>query len=233
MIGTLFAVLMLGIPYGILSMISVLLIQTVFFADGGLKEIGANSLNMVYAAVLPLMIYLSVVKKKFSDFKFYKNKTLIFVLSILSVVSASIFCVTQLYFSGLSDIKHISDSMIKVHILIGLGEGLITISLILIINALLKKFPSKPEYVFFFILIMTAIAITPAASSMPDGLEWVAQRYNFHNENAETIKLFFSDYSVGFIKNEYLSTAVSGIIGTIITFIFTYTGSLILKKSKE
>jgi NADH:ubiquinone oxidoreductase subunit 6 (subunit J) len=56
------------------------------------------------------------------------------------------------------------------------------------------------------------------ASKYPDSLEILAINYNFENK-AKIISLLFTNYSFPFIKNQYLSTFCSGIIGLFLLYI--------------
>ncbi|MDR2860911.1 MAG: PDGLE domain-containing protein [Elusimicrobiota bacterium] len=55
------------------------------------------------------------------------------------------------------------------------------------------------------------------ASTRPDTLESVAETHGFAQRAKETISLF-SDYTVPFISNEFLSTFIAGLIGLILLY---------------
>jgi len=59
------------------------------------------------------------------------------------------------------------------------------------------------------------------ASSHPDGLEWVAARLGFENAVSEKslINSPMPDYSIFSIQSSFLSTFLSGIIGTVMVFL--------------
>jgi len=81
--------------------------------------------------------------------------------------------------------------------------------------------------------LLLALFLSPFASTSPDGLEKVVERKGF-SEKGEGWKLWkyapFSDYAIPWIKNEKVSTALSGLIGTLsIFFIILGIGRLIKK----
>ena len=53
------AIMLLGIPYGIISIVAVVTIQCFVFADGAASALGANILNMALVAAIPAIISVS------------------------------------------------------------------------------------------------------------------------------------------------------------------------------
>ncbi len=70
--------------------------------------------------------------------------------------------------------------------------------------------------------LLLALLLSPFASPLPDGLEKVAEEKGF-SDKGESWKFWkyapFSDYAIPWIKNEKISTAVSGLIGTLAIFL--------------
>jgi cobalt/nickel transport protein len=69
--------------------------------------------------------------------------------------------------------------------------------------------------------LLLALFLSPFASSSPDGLEKVAEMKGFAGKG-EGWKVWkyapFSEYTIPWIKNEKVSTALSGLIGTFAIF---------------
>lgn len=87
------------------------------------------------------------------------------------------------------------------------------------------------------ISLLLALFLSPFASSSPDGLEKVAEMKGFA-EKGESWKLWrhapFSDYAIPWIKNEKVSTALSGLIGTLAIFFLAFgLGKLIKKPTSQ
>lgn len=81
--------------------------------------------------------------------------------------------------------------------------------------------------------LLVALFLSPFASPSPDGLEKVAETKGFSEKGTEwTFWKYapFSDYTVRWIKNEKVSTALSGLIGTLAIFLIALgVGKLIRK----
>ena len=115
--------------------------------------------------------------------------------------------------------------MVSSHLLIGIGEGIITaliVSLLLRVRSDLvyvNKNTDKSNkvtsfYGLFILLILVLTLITPYASSSPDGLESVAESFGF-NEDAGIV-LFLEDYGIENINNNFLSTVLSAVLGIVV-----------------
>ena len=85
------------------------------------------------------------------------------------------------------------------------------------------------------VAIFLALVLSPFASSSPDGLKKVAETKGF-SEKAESWKLWkhapFSDYSIPWIRNQKVSTALSGLIGTLAIFLIVVGIGKSMKKSQ-
>ena len=124
LIGGVLAVVLVGPFAGTLAISAVLVVQSLFYADGGLLALGANIINMaVCGALVSYYLY------------FWLNKTMPEWLSIMitawfSVVLAAAVCALEIGFSGTVALGAVLPAMIRVHSIIGLAEALITIALV-------------------------------------------------------------------------------------------------------
>jgi cobalt/nickel transport protein len=84
------------------------------------------------------------------------------------------------------------------------------------------------------ISLLLALFLSPFASSSPDGLEKVAKTKGFA-EKAEGLSFWkyapLPDYAIPWIKNEKVSTALSGLIGTLAIFFLAIGIGKIIRKS--
>ena len=81
-------------------------------------------------------------------------------------------------------------------------------------------------------LLFSVAAVLSAslfASSSPDALERIAINYGFE-KNAKETNSFFTDYSVPFINNEFVSTFLAGIIGLALLYLLYKAAYALLKK---
>lgn len=79
----------------------------------------------------------------------------------------------------------------------------------------------------YSLLALTSLLITGIlslfASASPDGLEKVAEEKGFIAKALEyPLTVFMPDYALSGTSNEYLATALAGVLGTIIVFLFVY-----------
>lgn len=136
LLGAALATALMG-PYSAgLVMATVLIVQSLFFQDGGLLALGANILNM--AVVAPLVAnYIFVTTKRHIRFS-GADTVATFAASWFSVVTASVFASLELALSGTAALKMVLVPMVAVHALIGVGEGLITTAAVAYIGRVLN-----------------------------------------------------------------------------------------------
>jgi cobalt/nickel transport protein len=82
--------------------------------------------------------------------------------------------------------------------------------------------------------LLLALFLSPFASSSPDGLKKVAETKGFV-EKGEELTFWkyapFSKYAIPWIKNEKVSTALSGLIGTLAIFFIAMGIGKLIKRS--
>ena len=231
-------------PYaGFLTMIGVLLIQCLLFADGGLLALGCNVWNMAFYGcfVGALLIWKPMMKKGMSKTKMIGASILRCVLTLqlgaFSVtLETSVSGITELPFAAFVAV------MQPIHLAIGFVEGLITAAVLVFVYEArpellyCSKMEQEKQSRFSFkktLVILAALAVliggglSLAASSYPDGLEWSIERltgsteveadgsiYETADSILETTALL-PDYA--FKDSESAAgTAFSGIVGGLI-----------------
>jgi len=111
--------------------------------------------------------------------------------------------------------------------LIGLGEGLITVGALAFLYAarrdLLKIDAPAPKgnaalWVGGLAIAVLLAVLSPLASAHPDGLEWVAEQKGFLDTAQGPLYEIIPDYVLPGISNEALATILAGIIGLLIVF---------------
>ena len=131
LVGGTFLSIILGPYAAILSMTIVLMMQALFFADGGIFTFGANVLNMAIIGGLSFFLVKLITKNSLKSSRFFSS---IFLASWLSVVLGALACGLQIglspTFSNAGGIAVTVPSMLSWHVLIGLGEAAITTTLI-------------------------------------------------------------------------------------------------------
>jgi cobalt/nickel transport system permease protein len=226
LVGAVLAGVLLGPSAGIIAMTAVLVIQCLMFADGGITALGANIFNMAIVGVLAGSVVYRSVRQVFLG-----TRGMVLGAAFAgwcSTVLASIGCAGQLALSGCAAWRVVFPAMLHVHMLIGVGEGLITA---LVVAAIAR---SRPELVDetiryesgpvlgygLLVALGLAVFVAPFACAWPDGLEKVAGVLGFEHHAAEVslVSSPMPDYVFPGIH----STALAGLVGTVAVFVLAW-----------
>ena len=138
----------------------------------------------------------------------------------LSVVLASLAVSVELAIAGQISFWKVLSAMIGAHALIGIGEAIITVGCWALLPTG-RKVGIEPKGRFALPLmtaVVVALLLSPLASGWPDGLEWVAAKYDFLHESAPTFVGVLPGYVLPGLSNEMLATGIAGLIGVAICF---------------
>ncbi|MCS7095999.1 MAG: energy-coupling factor ABC transporter permease [Candidatus Bathyarchaeota archaeon] len=131
LVGGTFLAVVLGPYAAILSMTIVLLMQALFFADGGILAMGANIFNMAIIGGLSFFIFKLISGGNERGVKFYFGLS---AASWLSVVLGALACGLEIglspVFSSAGGVAVTVPAMLFWHALIGLGEAAITTTIL-------------------------------------------------------------------------------------------------------
>ena len=187
---------LLGPQAGFLSMIVILAIQCLFFADGGLLALGANVWNMAFYGCFVgyYLIWRPIMRSSLFSGMGAKaaGRVKIIVASILGCVITLLLgafsVVLETSLSGITELPFgtFLGIMMPIHLAIGLIEGLITTAVLLFVYEsrpeLLRDVEtggekSKGSLATTIVVLAVAAALVGGglsllASSNPDGLEW-------------------------------------------------------------
>ncbi|MFC1571202.1 energy-coupling factor ABC transporter permease [Candidatus Margulisiibacteriota bacterium] len=133
LIGGVLAVVLLGPFAGTIAVAAVVIIQALFFADGGLIVMGANVINM--ACIAGLLSYYAYARLK----KYLPEFLSIGAIAWASVMLAATATSLQLGLSGTYAFGLVLPAMLKVHAIIGVAEALITIVLVKTFRKLVQQ----------------------------------------------------------------------------------------------
>ncbi len=149
-LGAILAMTLLGPYSGFLVMSVVLLVQCLFFADGGLTALGANIFNMGIIGGFLSFYLLTLVKKPLG--RFGERKSLLFsaaLFSWFSIIIASAACAIELAISKTVSFGIVLPAMVGVHSIIGIGEAIITVIVLTVVIEvrpdLVASFKSAPS----------------------------------------------------------------------------------------
>lgn len=165
-IGAVLLSAILGPYIAFLSISLILLVQCLFFADGGLLALGLNIFNMSFLACF---IVYPFIYKVFADKKMPAIGA--FLASVAALQLGSIAIALEGFLSGsIVNIAMFTVFMCAIHLAIGIVEGAFTA----LIAAFAQKFKLSKifSYTTGAIALILAGVVSKYASSKPDGLEW-------------------------------------------------------------
>ena len=228
LLGGMLAVSLLGVPYAVLSIALVLVVQAVFFGDGGVNALGANVVNMAFIGAAGAGYLLELLKKK----GVHQTVSLA-VACWASVVLASLACSIEVALSGAVELSKAVTAMLSVHALIGIGEAVLTVVVVSLVSKFAEAWQAKEKAVTLasFGLAIVAAMLSPFASSFPDGLEWVAGKLSFAEFQGFEFPALFPDYQATFISNAAFSTILAGLIGVGIISALTFMAGRVIRGS--
>ena len=233
-------------PYaGFLTMISVLLIQCLVFADGGLLALGCNVWNMAFYGCFigALLIWKPMMKHGMSK----KKIVIASILGCMLTLQLGAFSVTlETLASGITELPFTAflAVMQPIHLAIGFVEGLITAAVLVFVydarpELLFCERPEDAQGHFSMKKTLGILAIAAAiiggivslfASALPDGLEWSIARLTGATEleaaggiyqkaaDIQSATAFLPDYAVKGSEAAW-GTTLSGLIGGLIVIV--------------
>lgn len=240
LMGSAIATILLGPWPAVLVLTTVVSVQALIFQDGGLLVLGANIFNM---AVVGVFVAHFVYRTTYGIFK-YRSWGIYaggFIAAWISIVVASLAVGLELTISGTSPANIAIPAMAGIHSLIGIGEGLITVGALGLINTTrpdLLETSAEPKmsdmivWIGGLLLAVLLAVLSPLASAYPDGLEWVAEQKGFLDISQEPLYQIIPDYVMPGLANEDLATIAAGIIGALIVF-FVAIGTVWIRRSSR
>ncbi len=232
---------LLGPFAGFLTMIGVLLIQCLLFADGGLLALGCNIWNMAfYGCFIGSMIWRMLTHDGLSKRRII-GASLAGGIVCLQLGAFSV--ALETFASGISELPFgiFVATMQPIHLAIGIVEGLITAAVLVFV------YDARPELlyrestndkagarlsfkstlaVFGIAALLLGGGFSLLASEHPDGLEWSIARVSgadtlqtsgaIYDRSAflQNMTALFSDYSL-FSFDSRMGTVISGIVGVV------------------
>jgi cobalt/nickel transport system permease protein len=228
LIGAALASVLLGPAAAVVAMTAVLLLQSLMFADGGITALGANVLNL--AVIAPLVAH-AVYRVVRSAAGVGPQGTLLAAgfAAWCSTLAAALACAAQLAASGVADWGTVLPAMGGVHMMIGLGEAVITMLIVAVVARARPELvvPEQPAdgrgrtLAWGAVLGVAAmILVAPFASPLPDGLEHVAERFGFASRAVASQPAPLPDYTVTPLvdASPWLAAVIAGGLGALVAF---------------
>ncbi|MBG1243622.1 energy-coupling factor ABC transporter permease [Nostoc sp. UIC 10607] len=236
LLGGTLAAIVLGSPWaGTLCIATVLIIQAVLFADGGITALGANILNMAVVGVWVGWVLTQTLQRLFGGAK-GRLPLAAGIAAGVSVVVAAIACAIELALSGTAPVAIVLPAMAGVHILIGIGEGIITGGVLTYLaTARPDLLPGEQqEFRGWSVPIVTIFLIAGVlslfASAWPDGLEKVAENTGFI-DLADKVRVIvptpLADYGIEGLGP--IGTSIAGLVGATVCFAVAFGIAKVVK----
>lgn len=242
-VGGVLAAALLGPWAGLITVASVLVVQCLVFADGGLMAIGCNILNMGICTTFIgyALVYRWIAGRSLTPWRIFLGAIL---GCIVGLEAGAVLVTAETEMSGITALSwnQFFALMTSIHFAIGAGEGIATGFLLYFVaktrpSLLLSEAPAQSQaketrslrpvmIVFGALALIFGITFTWIASSHPDGLEWSIERLTgstdiINDTAAATRSAFANVQGVTSVLPDYDSTW-SGIIGCTMVVILTW-----------
>lgn len=229
LLGGVLVAALLGPAAAVVVLTTVLIVQCFLFADGGVLALGANVFNMALLGTVGGWAIFRAVSSCLPTLR--GQVTAVAFAGWCSTVLASLACAGQLAWSGTVAWSVAFPAMVGIHMLIGVGEGVISALVFLAIARTRPDLASGagPDlaslrtrgFIGFGLIVSLGLAIfvAPFASPWPDGLEAVAAKLDFeHKAGDPFLPAPASGYSMPGLKSPAVATAVAGAVGALVVF---------------
>ncbi|MCL2102107.1 MAG: energy-coupling factor ABC transporter permease [Fibromonadales bacterium] len=178
---------MIGAFPALLSMSAVLIIQCLFFGDGGLLALGCNIFNL---GVVPCLIVYPLVFEPIVNKDVNPGKiTLASIFAVVAGLQLGAFgVVLQTHISGVAELPFSAFAalMQSIHLIIGIAEGIVTAAILCFVYKMrpeimefaldrdtAKSYLSKGVIAAFTVsVLLGGFVLSQFSSENPDGLEW-------------------------------------------------------------
>lgn len=189
--GGLLLAILLGPTAAFLTVASVLMVQALFFADGGLLALGCNIFNL---ALIPALVVFPLFYRRFvgSAPGRFRQWAVTMTASVIAMQLGAFAVVLETVASGVSSLPFSRFLLLMqpIHLAIGLVEGGVTVAVVSFVRKarpeLLQQALGVPAVatrsrasicaVFLAAAVITAGGLSRIASEQPDGLEWSVAR---------------------------------------------------------
>jgi len=185
MVGAVLLAIILGPYAAAIAISSVVIVQCLIFQDGGLLALGCNIINMALVpSFVGYWIYKVFVSPRASQWRLYLGSI---VACVTALVVGAVLVPVEAALSGVLRVPFYTFliTMVGVHILIGIVEGLITAAVLVYLRqvrpdiiaecaanctARLRKGTLYATLIVATVIVGAGVSLF--ASSLPDGLEW-------------------------------------------------------------
>lgn len=256
--GGMILAILLGPHAAFLVMASVLTVQALFFADGGLLALGCNIFNLAFIPcfiAFPLL-YKSIVGNNPGEKRILTGSI---VAAVVGLQLGSLGVVLETVVSGVAELPFTAFLLVMqpIHFAIGIVEGCVTAAIVLFIRQarpeILASYTTRPlsgaVFIKTVLLILTLTLFISGglswfASTRPDGLEWAIARVTGHEEIVLHKEKLHSDFAAAQEKIAMMpdytfpgmqsnaGTSLAGLAGGVLTLVLTGFIGVLLKRRR-
>lgn len=230
LIGGILLAAILGPWAAFITLCSVLIVQCLIFADGGLLALGCNILNMAATSCLVAypLVYRPIATHSLKPARIMCASV---IASVIALELGAVGVTLETEMSGITSLPFSTfiSFMLPIHLAIGAVEGIVTGLLLVFIakhrpNILAPQLPHSMEtkhsnksvlWIFGSVALVLAVGFSVLASEFPDGLEWSIEKVSSNPELLE------ADVPPTAVLPDY-DSSLSGIIGAVIVMILLY-----------
>jgi len=184
LVGAVLLAIVLGPHLAAIVISSVVIIQCFIFQDGGLLALGCNIINIgLVPSYLGYIVYRLITAGRFSGLRTHVGAML---ACIVAIEAGATLVPIEAALSGVLAVPLVTFliTMLGVHFLVGLVEGLVTVAVLaylqrvrpdVVADFLPGTVRLSKKAVLITLLIITVIigaGLSLVASDLPDGLEW-------------------------------------------------------------
>lgn len=229
LLGGVLVAALLGPAAAVVVLTTVLIVQCFLFADGGVSALGANVFNMALLGTVGAWTIFRAVSAWLPGLR--GQVVAVAFAGWCSTVLASLACAGQLAWSGTVAWSVGFTAMAGIHMVIGLGEGLISALVFLAIARTRPDLVSGADahsarartggLIGFGLLVTLGLAVfvAPFACPWPDGLEAVAEKLGFeHAAREPLVPAPVTDYTMPGLSSPVVATAAAGVAGALVVF---------------
>ena len=234
------AAIMLGPWPAVITMTTVLVVQSLLFADGGVLALGANVLNMAVIAPFVGFAFWALACRLSSA----KSARIAgaFAAGWAATLLAALTAGAEIWLSGNARFALIMGAMGAWHAIIGIGEGIVTAGLVAYVLAVRPDLLDRKSFgeasgttgvlVSLGLLGIAAAAISFVSSSKPDALEYVTSKHAIGATRPaqQLLQGPLKDYVVPGVTNQTVAGVLAGIVGLIVVGALLWAGVSALKR---
>ncbi|MDE5749908.1 MAG: energy-coupling factor ABC transporter permease [Duncaniella sp.] len=249
-VGGVLLAAMLGPWAGFLTIASVIIIQCLIFADGGLMALGCNLINMgaMTALVAYPLVFRPMMRRGVTTGRIVAASIL---ACILGLEAGALLVVAETELSGITALpwREFILFMLPIHLAIGLGEGLATAAVLLFVQKTrpdlladaaderpVEGRPRRLVAVFALLALLLGGGLAFYASENPDGLEWSISRVTGETELPDSdVPLALSAGKVQTttsVMPDYDNT-LSGVIGSVMVLALVWGVTSLIVSSRR